>query len=128
MDNYNQIRNQILIQTALLALQQTGLVDYGNTEHGVEDTGFHVSILREEWDISERPEASYNILVYLTDESPTGFAVRVTADYFVIPAFRILDRNIESFKDFQQVTKADYSEMAYEKVMLYKQEIDEPSS
>ena len=122
------IINQILIQTALLALQAKGSIDYGSKQEGVEDTGFHVSILWEEWEISERPEASYNILIYLTAKSPTGFAIRVTADYLVIPALLLLERDIESFKDFEEVTQIDFSKMAYERIMVYKRDINESSN
>lgn len=108
--------NHLLIQTALLALQQKGSVEFNCKQEGVEHTGFYVSVVHDNCP----QESSFKILIYLTVKSFTGFAIKVTADFLVIPELPILEKNIDSFEDFEELTQVNYGKTAFEKVRLYR--------
>lgn len=94
-----------LISTALLALQQQGELRYtGKLGDIIPHSGFYKSVLYLDSD----KLGKFNILVYMTSKSPTGFGVRVTATAEV-PELLLTDRHLESFEDFENEIDRDYS-------------------
>jgi hypothetical protein len=94
-----------LIQTALLALQQQGELSYiTKCGESIPHSGFYKSVMYLDSDKLGR----FNILIYMTSKSPTGFGVRVTATAEV-PELLLTDRHIDSFEDFENEIDRDYS-------------------
>ena len=94
-----------LIQTALLALQQAGELNYlTKCGESLPHSRFYKSV---EY-IDSHKLGKFNILIYMTSKSVTGFGVRVTATAEV-PELLLTDRHLESFEDFENEIDRDYS-------------------
>ena len=98
----------MLIQTALLALQQAGELKYQSKCGPTLPSGFYKSVLY----IDSDKLSKFQVTIYLTSKSPTGYAVRVEA-IAQIPEILLLDRHLESFEDFEDEIDKDYSIAAY---------------
>jgi hypothetical protein len=97
-----------LIQTALLALQQSGELKYQSKCGTSLPSGFYKSVLYCDSDRLSK----FNITIYITSKSPTGFAVRVEASAEV-PELLLTSRHLETFEDFEEEIDRDYSIVAY---------------
>ena len=104
-----------LISTALLALQQQGELRYQSKVGKVIPSGFYKTV---EYLGSDK-NGKFQITVYLTSKSPTGYGLRVDA-IAEIPQITLLDRHLESFEDFEDVIDEDYS-IAATKAMRARQ-------
>jgi hypothetical protein len=97
-----------LISTALLALQQSGELKYQSKCGKSIPSGFYKSVLYLDSDKLSK----FQITVYLTSKSATGYAVRVEA-IAQMPELLLTDRHLESFEDFEEEIDKDYSIAAY---------------
>ena len=97
-----------LISTALLALQQSGELKYQSKCGATVPSGFYKSVLYLDSDRLGK----FQITIYMTSKSPTGFGVRVEATAKV-PELLLTDRHLESFEDFENEIDKDYSIAAY---------------
>lgn len=97
-----------LIQTALLALQQAGELKYQSKCGPTLPSGFYKSVLY----IDSDKLSKFQITVYMTSKSPTGYAIRVEATGQV-PELLLTDRHLKSFEDFEDEIDKDYSIAAY---------------
>jgi hypothetical protein len=93
-----------LISTALLALQQAGELKYQSKCGPTLPSGFYKSVLYLDSDRLGK----FQVTVYMTSKSPTGFGVRVEATAEV-PELLLADRHLESFEDFEEEIDKDYS-------------------
>ncbi|MEG4306845.1 hypothetical protein QUB16_29655 [Microcoleus sp. D3_18a_C4] len=93
-----------LISTALLALQQQGELKYQSKCGATLPSGFYKSVTYLDSDRLGK----FQITVYLTSKSPTGYGVRVEATA-EIPELLLTDRHLESFEDFENEIDRDYS-------------------
>jgi len=98
----------MLIQTALLALQQSGELTYQSKCGASLPSGFYKSVLY----IDSDKLSKFQITVYMTSKSPTGYAIRVEATAQV-PEILLIDRHLESFEDYEDEIDKDYSTAAY---------------
>jgi hypothetical protein len=97
-----------LIQTALLALQQSGELKYQSKCGNSLPSGFYKSVLYLDSDKLSK----FQVTVYMTSKSPTGYAIRVEA-IAQVPELLLTDRYLESFEDFEEEIDKDYSIVAY---------------
>ena len=97
-----------LIQTALLALQQSGELKYQSKCGPTLPSGFYKSVLY----IDSDKLSKFQVTIYMTSKSPTGYAVRVEA-IAEVPQLLLTDRYLESFEDFENEIDKDYSIAAY---------------
>ena len=93
-----------LISTALLALQQQGELKYQNKCGSTIPSGFYKSVLYLDSDRLGK----FQITVYMTSKSPTGYGIRAEATAEV-PERLLVDRHLESFEDFEKEIDKDYS-------------------
>lgn len=93
-----------LISTALLALQQQGELKYQSKCGPTLPSGFYKSVLY----IDSDRLGEFQITVYMTSKSPTGYGVRVEA-IAEIPQLLLTDRHLDSFEDFEEEIDKDYS-------------------
>jgi hypothetical protein len=98
----------MLIQTALLALQQSGELKYHSKCGTSLPSGFYKTVNY----IDSDKLGQFTILIYLTSKSSTGYAVKVEASAEV-PSLLLTDRHLESFEDFENEIDKDYSKAAY---------------
>jgi len=104
--------NASLISTALLALQQSNQLEFTMTGGDSEDkSGFWWKTYVSDDDIL------LHSIIYLTESSPTGYAVQTC--YSVCDEDDdetlavLLEKSLESFKDFQKIFAPDYLEKVY---------------
>lgn len=98
-----------LIQTALLALQQQGEMQFvTKCGESIPHSGFFKTVKYLD---SDRL-GEFTILVYMTSKSATGYGIRVTATAEV-PSLLLTDRHLESFEDLEEELEKDYSKAAY---------------
>jgi hypothetical protein len=97
-----------LIQTALLALQQAGELKYHSKCGKSLPSGFYKSVLYLDSDKLSK----FQVTVYMTSKSPTGYAIRVEA-IAQMPELLLADHHLESFEEFEDLIDKDYSIAAY---------------
>ena len=93
-----------LISTALLALQQQGELKYQSKCGANLPSGFYKSVLYLDSDRLGK----FQVTVYMTSKSPTGYGIRVEATAEV-PQLLLTDRHLDSFEDFENEIDRDYS-------------------
>ena len=93
-----------LISTALLALQQQGELKYQSKCGTILPSGFYKSVLY----IDSDRLGEFQITVYMTPKSPTGYGIRIEATAEV-PQLLLIDRHLDSFEDFEEEIEKDYS-------------------
>lgn len=99
-----------LISTALLALQTAGDARFtmNCALDNTSKSGFWWKAYANE---EQDDETQCEILVYMTPESPTGYALQV--DVLDDEAYTIFDKNIETFQQFQLIFATDYLDTVY---------------
>jgi hypothetical protein len=97
-----------LISTALLALQQSGELKYQSKCGKSIPSGFYKSVLYLDSDKLSK----FQVTVYMTSKSPTGYAIRVEA-IAEMPELLLTDHHLESFEEFEKELEKDYSISAY---------------
>ena len=97
-----------LIQTALLALQQSSQVRFTMNSTESNKSGFWWKAYANE---DENDEMQCELLVYMDTESPTGYALQI--DVLDDEIYTILDKNIETFQQFQVIFTPGYLDTIY---------------
>jgi hypothetical protein len=97
-----------LISTALLALQHSGELKYHSKCGKSIPSGFYKSVLYLDSDKLSK----FQVTVYLTSKSSTGYAIRVEA-IAQVPELLLTDHHLESFEEFEDLIDKDYSIAAY---------------
>lgn len=93
-----------LISTALLALQTAGDVKFTINEK----PGFWWKSYANE---DENNEMQCEIHIYMNPESPTGYSLQV--DALDDETYTILDRNLDTFQDFQTIFAPGFLDNIY---------------
>jgi len=103
--------NASLLQTALLALQTAGDAKFTMSYGDDAKSGFWWKSYATDDDIL------LQTIVYMTEASPSGYAVQ--SSYYFCDANDdeilavMLDKNLETFIDFQKIFAPDYLEKIY---------------
>lgn len=91
----------VLIQTEVLALQQSGILKF-----------HHHKFWKMEQGITNL--SRFTVFLCLNPESPTGFSIQVDATAEYQPVYPIVqERHLKSFEDFNKAFDKDYSIEAY---------------
>ena len=99
-----------LISTALLALQQSGELRFTMNGGDNEDkSGFWFKGYANE---DEDDETQLETFIYMNPESPTGYSVMV--DILDDETLTILDKPIESFRQFQLIFRPNYIQEVFD--------------
>ena len=99
-----------LISTALLALQQSSQVQFAMATgiEGDDKSGFW---FKKSVNEDEDDEMSLQVLIYMDEESPTGYGVIVEA---LDDEITLLDQPITSFKEFQKIFHSEYIQNVFD--------------
>jgi hypothetical protein len=98
-----------LISTALLALQQSAKVRFDMNCTDSSKSGFWFKSYANE---DQNDEIMLEVLIYISTESPTGYAVQV--DVLDDETSTLVDQAIKSFQEFQAIFTTEFVQKVFD--------------